>query len=119
MRAAILLVWAGVSAGLVARPPGPVVLVLVLQAAICASYLILVVNRSDATRPIEHRAVVLATAVWRAIDQLVIDNTLDGIGHVVRGWSSLLRRAQAGSVRIHAGAALTAILVMIGYLLWR
>ena len=119
MRTLMLIVWGGTAAGLVLWTPEPVALILVLQAAVSCSYLLVLVTRTEAAKDAERRSVAAATAVWHTIDHLIVDTTMDGIGRVVRGWSGLLRRAQGGAVRVHVCAALAAVLVTIGYLLWR
>lgn len=115
----IPFVWAGAVVAVLVRGAQPTFTILVSQVAVGLSYVLLLASRTGWDERHEHRAITLATATWRSVDQRVVDSAIDGIGLIVCGWSDLLRRAQAGSVRIHAAAALAGVLVMVGYLLWR
>jgi NADH-quinone oxidoreductase subunit L len=58
-------------------------------------------------------------ALWKGADVGVIDGAVNGVGAIVRGWSSLLRRAQTGSVRTYAASLLVGVVVILGWYLWR
>lgn len=122
MRVLIPVVWGVAIALLMSSDAGFPVWLAVLQATVVASYG-LVVSGGPATRPliraVEHRIVTTAAAVAQVVDVVAIDGTIDGVGLVVRGWSTLLRRAQAGSARLYAVAMLAGIVAMLGYVLWR
>jgi NADH-quinone oxidoreductase subunit L len=66
-------------------------------------------------QPIKHGSSLL----WRGIDAGLIDGTVNGAGLVVRGWSSVLRRVQTGSVRAYAMSFFGGVVVIVGYYLWR
>lgn len=52
--------------------------------------------------------------LWRGLDQKVIDNSfVNGLAGVVRGWGSLLRRLQSGSIRNYATWVLAGSLLVI------
>ena len=61
----------------------------------------------------------LSTGLWRGVDAALIDGVVNGAGLVVRGWSSVLRRLQTGSVRAYAMSMFVGVVVMVGYYLWR
>ncbi len=52
--------------------------------------------------------------LWRGMDEAVIDSSLvNGLGRVVRGWGSLLRQLQSGSIRNYATWILAGGLLVI------
>lgn len=52
--------------------------------------------------------------LWRGLDERVIDSSLvNGLGRVIRGWGSILRRLQSGSVRNYATWVLAGSLLVI------
>jgi len=52
--------------------------------------------------------------LWRGIDETLIDSGLvNGFGRIVRGWGSLFRRLQSGSVRNYATLVLAGSLLVI------
>jgi NADH-quinone oxidoreductase subunit L len=55
--------------------------------------------------------------LWRGLDATVIDGSVNGAGAVVRGWGSLLRRLQTGSVRTYAASLLLGAVLVIAYYL--
>ncbi len=58
-------------------------------------------------------------ALWKGADVGIIDGTVNGVGAIVRGTSSVLRRAQTGSVRTYAASLLVGVVVILGWYLWR
>jgi NADH-quinone oxidoreductase subunit L len=52
--------------------------------------------------------------LWRGVDEALIDSSLvNGLGRVVRGWGSLLRQLQSGSIRNYAAWVLAGSLLVI------
>ena len=52
--------------------------------------------------------------LWRGLDEAVIDTSVvNGMGRVVRGWGSLLRQLQSGSIRNYATWILAGSLLVI------
>lgn len=52
--------------------------------------------------------------LWRGLDEAVIDTSIvNGMGRVVRGWGSLLRQLQSGSIRNYATWILAGSLLVI------
>jgi NADH-quinone oxidoreductase subunit L len=68
-----------------------------------------------------YRAVIVKPLVstsrlllWRGVDEGLIDGTfVNGLGRVVRGWGSLLRQLQSGSIRNYATWILAGSLLVI------
>jgi NADH-quinone oxidoreductase subunit L len=60
-----------------------------------------------------------AGLLWRGVDAGFIDGTVNAVGLVVRGWSTVLRRLQTGSVRAYAMSLFMGVVAMLGYYLWR
>jgi NADH-quinone oxidoreductase subunit L len=58
-------------------------------------------------------------ALWKGADARVIDGAVNGVGGLVGGFSSLLRRTQTGSVRTYALATFTGVVAILGYYLFR
>ncbi len=58
-------------------------------------------------------------ALWKVVDAGIIDGAVNGVGHVVRGWSAVLRRVQTGSVRAYAMSFFVGVVAILGYYLWR
>jgi NADH-quinone oxidoreductase subunit L len=56
--------------------------------------------------------------LWRGFDAGFIDGTVNGVGHIVRGWSAVLRRLQTGSVRAYAMSIFLGVVATVGYYLW-
>jgi NADH-quinone oxidoreductase subunit L len=61
---------------------------------------------------------VSATVLWRAADSRLIDGTVNGVGYVVRGTSTVLRRLQTGSVRAYAASLFLGVVLILGWYLW-
>jgi NADH-quinone oxidoreductase subunit L len=60
-----------------------------------------------------------STAVlWKAADAGLIDGTVNGVGHVVRAGSTVLRRVQTGSVRTYAASLFLGAVLILGWYLW-
>ena len=57
--------------------------------------------------------------LWKGVDAGGIDGIVNAVGHVIRGFSAVLRRLQTGSVRAYAMSLLTGVVVIVGYFLWR
>ena len=57
--------------------------------------------------------------LWRGVDTVVIDGTVNGVGLMIRGWSAVLRRLQTGSVRAYAMSIFLGVVTILGYYLWR
>jgi NADH-quinone oxidoreductase subunit L len=52
--------------------------------------------------------------LWHGVDESLIDNSLvDGAGRVIRGWGSLFRLLQSGSIRNYATWILAGSLLVI------
>jgi NADH-quinone oxidoreductase subunit L len=52
--------------------------------------------------------------LWRGVDEAVIDTSIvTGLAHVIRGWGSIFRRWQSGSIRNYATWVLAGSLVVI------
>jgi NADH-quinone oxidoreductase subunit L len=62
-------------------------------------------------KPIE---AISRIVLWRGVDETLIDSGLvNGLGRIVRGWGSLFRRLQSGSVRSYATLVLAGSLLVI------
>jgi NADH-quinone oxidoreductase subunit L len=60
----------------------------------------------------------ISTAVlWRG-DMAIVDGMVNGVGHVVRGGSMVLRRLQTGSVRAYAASLFFGAAAILGWYLW-
>jgi NADH-quinone oxidoreductase subunit L len=63
---------------------------------------------------------LLSTMVlWRGIDAGMIDGAVNGVGAMISGSSSALRRMQTGSVRTYAFALFAGAVAILGYYLFR
>ena len=60
---------------------------------------------------------VSSVVLWRSVDAVVIDGSVNAVGLVVRGWSAVLRRLQTGSVRAYAMSLFVGVVVIVGYYL--
>jgi NADH-quinone oxidoreductase subunit L len=67
-------------------------------------------------QPIKGASTVL---LWKGIDAGLIDGLVNGVGGVVRGSSSSLRRLQTGSVRAYAASLFLGVVVILGWYLLR
>jgi NADH-quinone oxidoreductase subunit L len=62
--------------------------------------------------------VTLANGLWRAIDVLVIDGAVNGVGRVTQAWGALLRVMQSGQLQHYALFMAVGAVLMVGiYLL--
>ncbi|MFL6415242.1 MAG: NADH-quinone oxidoreductase subunit L [Bryobacteraceae bacterium] len=62
---------------------------------------------------------VSRVVLWRGVDEGLIDSTaVNGLARVVRGWGSLLRQLQSGSIRNYATWILAGSLLVIFVLGW-
>ncbi len=63
---------------------------------------------------------LLSTMVlWRGVDAGMIDGAVNGVGAMISGSSSVLRRMQTGSVRTYAFALFAGAVAILGYYLFR
>ncbi len=52
--------------------------------------------------------------MWRGVDEALIDTSLvNGLGRIIRGWGSLFRQLQSGSIRNYATWVLAGSLLVI------
>ena len=59
-----------------------------------------------------------STAVlWRGADAGLIDGTVNGVGSLVRGSSTSLRRLQSGSIRAYAASLFIGVILILAYYL--
>jgi NADH-quinone oxidoreductase subunit L len=56
--------------------------------------------------------------LWRGVDVGIIDGAVNGVGLLVRGSSTALRRLQTGSIRAYAAALFTGAVLIVGWYLW-
>jgi NADH-quinone oxidoreductase subunit L len=56
--------------------------------------------------------------LWKGVDAGGIDGLVNGVGEVVRGGGSILRRLQSGSVRVYAASLFLGVVLVLGYYLW-
>jgi NADH-quinone oxidoreductase subunit L len=56
--------------------------------------------------------------LWRGVDEGMIDGTVNGVGSIVQGGSSTLRRLQTGSVRTYAASLFLGAVMILGWYLW-
>ncbi len=67
--------------------------------------------RAAIVKPLEG---ISRLVLWRGVDEAVIDTSLvNGLGRVVRGWGSILRQLQSGSIRNYATWVLAGSLLVI------
>jgi NADH-quinone oxidoreductase subunit L len=57
--------------------------------------------------------------LWKGVDAGLIDGAVNGVGAMVSGSSSVLRRTQTGSVRTYAFALFAGAVAILGYYLFR
>jgi NADH-quinone oxidoreductase subunit L len=63
---------------------------------------------------------LLSTAgLWKGVDAGLIDGAVNGVGSMVSGSSSVLRRTQTGSIRTYAFALFAGAVAILGYYLFR
>jgi NADH-quinone oxidoreductase subunit L len=56
--------------------------------------------------------------LWKVVDARLVDGAVNGVGAAVGASSVLLRRIQAGSVRVYAAALFLGLVLVLGYSLW-
>jgi NADH-quinone oxidoreductase subunit L len=62
----------------------------------------------------------LSTVVlWRGVDAGLIDGSVNGVGAIVRGTSTRLRRFQTGSVRAYAASLFLGVVLILGWYLMK
>jgi len=67
--------------------------------------------RAVIVKPLEN---ISRLVLWRGVDEAVIDTSLvNGLGRVIRGWGSILRQLQSGSIRNYATWVLAGSLLVI------
>jgi NADH-quinone oxidoreductase subunit L len=59
-----------------------------------------------------------AGALWKGVDAGLIDGSVNGVGGVVQGLSSSLRRLQTGSIRTYAASLFLGAVLILGWYLW-
>jgi NADH-quinone oxidoreductase subunit L len=57
--------------------------------------------------------------LWKGVDAVLIDGTVNGAGTTVRGTAALLRLLQTGSVRAYAASLFVGVLLVLAYYLVR
>jgi NADH-quinone oxidoreductase subunit L len=57
--------------------------------------------------------------LWRGIDAGLIDGSVNGVGAMVRGTSTRLRRLQTGSIRAYAASLFLGVVLILGWYLLR
>ena len=57
--------------------------------------------------------------LWKGVDAGLIDGAVNGVGAMISGSSSVLRRMQTGSVRTYAFALFAGAVAILGYYLFR
>jgi NADH-quinone oxidoreductase subunit L len=55
--------------------------------------------------------------LWKGADVGAIDGAVNGVGQTVRYGSSVLRRAQTGSVRTYAASLFLGVILILGWYL--
>ncbi len=58
-------------------------------------------------------------ALWKAVDEGVVDGAVTGAGTIVSGAGAALRRLQTGSMRAYALSIFVGVVVILGYYVWR
>jgi NADH-quinone oxidoreductase subunit L len=67
-------------------------------------------------QPIKRLSSVL---LWRGVDAGLIDGSVNGVGAIVRGTSTRLRRLQTGSIRVYAASLFLGVVLILGWYLMR
>ncbi len=82
-----------------------------LYTVILNKYYVDELYRSAIVKPMEGFSRLV---LWRGVDEAFIDSSLvNGLGRIVRGWGSLLRQLQSGSIRNYATWVLAGSLLVI------
>jgi NADH-quinone oxidoreductase subunit L len=68
---------------------------------------------------VEPVAIISKNVLWRGVEVGLIDRTVNGVGTVVAGGGSVLRRLQTGSVRAYAVWLLAGVVAIVEYFAWR
>jgi NADH-quinone oxidoreductase subunit L len=55
--------------------------------------------------------------LWRIIDDILVDGTVNGVAAVARGGSEVFKRLQTGNIQGYALSILVGVVLMVGYLL--
>ena len=55
--------------------------------------------------------------LWRIIDNILVDGTVNGVGALARGLSEIFKRLQTGNIQSYALSILVGIVFLVGYLL--
>jgi NADH-quinone oxidoreductase subunit L len=63
--------------------------------------------------------IIAEDGLWKNVDVRGIDRAVNGVGAIVAGSSSVLRRLQTGSVQAYAASLFVGVVVVLGYYLWR
>jgi NADH-quinone oxidoreductase subunit L len=61
----------------------------------------------------------MSNGLWKGVDDVLIDGSVNGTGLLVSTTSGVLRRLQSGSVRAYAFAVLAGVVAIVGYYLIR
>ena len=61
----------------------------------------------------------MSNGLWKGVDAVLIDGSVNGTGLLVSTTSGVLRRLQSGSVRAYAFAVLAGVVAIVGYYLIR
>jgi NADH-quinone oxidoreductase subunit L len=67
-------------------------------------------------QPIKQLSTLL---LWRGVDAGLIDGSVNGVGALVRGVSTRLRRLQTGSIRAYAASLFLGVVLILGWYLLR
>jgi NADH-quinone oxidoreductase subunit L len=63
--------------------------------------------------------IVSEEGLWRGMDARVVDGMVNGAGHVVAGFSAILRLFQNGSVKAYAASTFVGVVAILAYYIWR
>jgi NADH-quinone oxidoreductase subunit L len=55
--------------------------------------------------------------LWRKVDELLVDGTVNGVGALARGGSEVFKRLETGNIQSYALSILVGIVIMVGYFL--
>jgi NADH-quinone oxidoreductase subunit L len=55
--------------------------------------------------------------LWKIIDNLLVDGTVNGVAAVARGGSEIFKRLQTGNIQGYALSILVGVVFLVGYLL--
>jgi NADH-quinone oxidoreductase subunit L len=62
---------------------------------------------------------LISTGVlWKGVDAVLIDGTVNGVGAVVSAGSNTLRRLQTGSIRTYSASLFLGAVLILGWYLW-